>query len=115
MTPLSQLEKDARDRRMQFAATLGDLRSRLTLPGLADEALGLLDPHFTRLPPVYAAVKRHPLIAASAIAGASWLLKQALQKTARVRKNGKIPTRGLTRKHHIINSTTEKEHFNEIE
>ena len=51
MSSLQQLKKDALDRRAQFATTLLDIRSRLTLPGLADEALRLFDPHFTRLPP----------------------------------------------------------------
>ena len=115
MSSLQQLEKEALDRRMQFAATLLDLRRRLTLPGLADEALRLFDPNFTRLPPVYSAVKRHPLLVAGALAGAGWLFKQALQKSSRHRKNGKDSPRGRTRVHPPLTSVTEKEHIHEIE
>ena len=79
MSSLQQLEREARDRRAQFNATLSDVQSRLTLPGLAKEALLHLDPHLSRLPPAFLAVKRHPLLAAGALAGASWLLKQVLR------------------------------------
>ena len=115
MRSLQQLEKEARDRRAQFATTLLDLRSRLTLPGLADETLRHLDPHFTRLPPVYSAVKRHPLLVASAIAGAGWLLKQALQKNTSSRKNGKDSSHERARVRRPIISVTEKEHIHEID
>ena len=115
MRSLQQLEKEARDRRAQFATTLLDLRSRLTLPGLADEALGHLDPHFTRLPSVYSAVKRHPLLVASALAGVGWLLKQALQKNTRSRKNSKDSPHEHTRVRRPIISVTEKEHIHEID
>jgi hypothetical protein len=115
MRSLQQLEKEARDRRTQFAATLLDFQSRLTLPGLADEALRHFDPHFTRLPPVYLAVKRHPLLAASALAGVSWLFKQALQKNTRSRKNGKDSSHERTRVRPPITSVTEKEHIHEID
>ena len=62
MRSLQQLEKEARDRRAQFNATLLDVQSRLTLPGLAKEALLHMDPHLTRLPPAFLAVKRHPIL-----------------------------------------------------
>ena len=115
MRSLQQLEKEARDRRAQFATTLLDFRSRLTLPGLADEALRHLDPHFTRLPPVYSAVKRHPLLTASALAGVGWLLKQVMQKNKRSRKNGKDSPQEHTRVRSPIISVKEKEHIHEID
>ncbi len=88
MTSLQQLEKEARDRRAQFHATLSDVQNRLTLPGLAKEALLHMDPHLSRLPPAFLAVKRHPVLAAGALAGASWLLKQVLRPVRRRYKNG---------------------------
>jgi hypothetical protein len=87
MSSLQQLEREARDRRTQFNATLSDVKCRLTLPGLAKEALLHMDPHLTRLPPAFLAVKRHPILAA----GASWLLKQALRPMRQKYKNGHIP------------------------
>jgi hypothetical protein len=90
MNTLQHLEKEARDRRTQFNATLLDVQSRLTLPGLAKEALLHMDPHLSRLPPAFLAVKRHPILAAGALAGASWLLKQVLRPVRRRYKNGHI-------------------------
>ena len=78
MTSLHQLEKEARERRAQFNATLSDVHSRLTPAGLAKEVLLHTDPHLTKLSPAFMAVKRHPVVAAAAIAGASWLLRQAI-------------------------------------
>lgn len=88
MSPLQQLEKEARERRVQFNATLLDVQRRLTLPGLAKEALLHMDPHLSRLPPAFLAVKRHPILAAGALAGASWLLKQVLRPARQRYKNG---------------------------
>ena len=97
MSSLQQLERDARDRRAQFNATLSDVQSRMTLPGLAKEALLHMDPHLSRLPPAFLAVKRHPLLAAGALAGASWLLKQALRSVRHRYKNGHTPPSNYTR------------------
>ena len=58
-------------------------KAGLTLPGLAKEALRHVDPHLSRLPPAFLAVKRHPFLAAGALAGASWLLKQVLRPVRR--------------------------------
>lgn len=88
MSSLQQLEREARDRRTQFNATLSDVQSRLTLPGLAKEALLHMDPHLSRLPPAFLAVKRHPILVAGALAGASWLLKQVLRPVRQRYKNG---------------------------
>jgi hypothetical protein len=89
MRSLQQLEKEAGDCRAQFNATLLDVQSRLTLPGLAKEALRQLDPHLTRLPSPFPAVKRHPVIAAAALAGVSWLLRQVLGPARRTFRNGR--------------------------
>lgn len=97
MTSLQQLEKEARDRRAQFHATLSDVQNRLTLPGLAKEALLHMDPHLSRLPPAFLAVKRHPVLAAGALAGASWLLKQVVRPVRKRYKNGRIPSSDNTR------------------
>lgn len=92
MTSLQQLEKEARERRAQFNATLSDVQGRLTPAGLAKEVLLHTDPHLTRLSPAFSAVKRHPVVAAAAIAGVSWLLRQVLRRPARrAFKNGHSP------------------------
>jgi len=92
MTSLQQLEMEARARRAQFNATLSDVQGRLTPAGLTKEVLLHADPHLTRLSPVFLAVKRHPVVAAAALAGASWLLKQVLrQPSRRTFKNGHSP------------------------
>lgn len=91
MRSLDQLEKEAHERRAQFNATLLDVQSQLTLPGLAREALRHIDPHLARLPPVFLAVKRHPVVAAAALAGASWLLKQVLRPARRTFRNSRNP------------------------
>jgi hypothetical protein len=96
MSPLQQLEKEARDRRAQFNATLFDVQNRLTIPGLAKEALLHMDPHLTHLPPAFLAVKRHPILAAGALAGASWLLKQTLRPVRHRYKNGRTPSSDYT-------------------
>lgn len=92
MKSLQQLENEARDRRAQFNAKLLDVQNRLTLRGLAKEALLQVDPHLTRLPTAFLAVKRHPILFAGALAGTSWLLKQALGPARRRFKNGHAPT-----------------------
>lgn len=97
MSSLQQLEREARDRRTQFNATLSDVQSRLTLPGLAKETLLHVDPHLSRLPPAFLAVKRHPILVAGALAGASWLLKQALRPLSHRYKNGRAPSSNYTR------------------
>jgi hypothetical protein len=91
MRSLDQLDKEARERRAQFNATLLDVQSQLTLPGLAREALRHVDPHLARLPPAFLAVKRHPVVAAAALAGVSWLLKQVLRPARRTFRNGRTP------------------------
>jgi hypothetical protein len=91
MRSLEQLEKEAHERREQFNATLHDVQSQLTFPGLAREALRHVDPHLARLPPAFLAVKRHPVVAAAALAGASWLLKQVLRPARRTFRNGRTP------------------------
>jgi hypothetical protein len=96
MSSLQQLEREAHDRRAQFNATLSDVQNRMTLPGLAKEALLHMDPHLSRLPPAFLAVKRHPLLAAGALAGAGWLLKQVLQPVRRRYKNGHIQPSSYT-------------------
>jgi hypothetical protein len=91
MMSLQQLEKEALDRRAQFNATLHAFQSRLTPDGLAKEALLHLDPHLSRVQPAFLAVKRHPILAAGALVGVSWLLKQALSPKRRGYKNGSTP------------------------
>jgi hypothetical protein len=91
MRSLAQLEKEAQERREQFYVTLHDVQSQLTFPGLAREALRHIDPHLARVPPAFLAVKRHPVVAAAALAGASWLLKQVLRPARHTFRNGRTP------------------------
>lgn len=114
MKSLQQLEKDARDRRAQFNATLLDIQSRLTLPGLAKEALRHMDPHLTPLPPAFLAVKRHPILVAGALAGVAWLLKQAIRPMRRSLKNGRSHSSHHTRVPPANPKTLKKETIHEI-
>lgn len=80
MTPLQQLERKAEQKRLEVTAALGDLRARLTLRGLADEAAALIDPCQSCAAPLYVAVKRHPLVAAALLAGTGWLFRQGIDR-----------------------------------
>ena len=114
MKSLQQLEKEARDRRAHFNATLLDVQSRLTLPGLAKEAMRQIDPHL-RLPrPALSVVKRHPILAAGALAGAAWLLKQALGPMRRSLRNGRSQSSNHSRVSPANLKTLKKETLHEI-
>jgi hypothetical protein len=91
LSQLEKLEKEAHERRARFNATLLDVQNQLTLPGLAREALRHVDPHLARLPPAFLAVKRHPVVAAAALAGASYLLKQVLRPARGTFGNSRTP------------------------
>jgi hypothetical protein len=97
MSSLQQLEREVRECRAQFHATLSDVKCRLTLPGLAKEALLHVDPHLSGLPPAFLAVKRHPILAAGALAGASWLLNKVLRSVRQRNKNGRGPSSRFAR------------------
>jgi len=114
MKSLQQLEKEARNRRAQLNATWFDVQSRLTLPGLAKEALRHMDAHIRPLPPALLTVKRHPILAAGALAGASWLLKQALRPMRRSFKNGRSPSSSHTHVPPAKLKTMKKETLHEI-
>jgi hypothetical protein len=114
MKSLQQLEKEARNRRAQLNATWLDVQSRLTLPGLAKEALRHMDPYIKPLPPAFLAVKRHPLLAAGAFAGAGWLLKQALRPMRHSFKNGRSQSSNHTRVPPPNLKTLKKETLHEI-
>jgi len=114
MKSLLQLEKEARDRRTQLNATWLEVQSRMTLPGLAKEALRHMDPHIRPMPITFLAVKRHPILAAGALAGASWLLKQALRPMRRSLKNGRSQSGNHTRVLPAKPKTLKKETLHEI-
>ena len=98
MSSLLQLEREAQERRAQFAKTLHEVRGRLTLSGLANETLGLVNPQYTRLRSAYSAIKRNPILAAGVLAGAGWLFKQALRTNSSSFKIGRIRVRSLSPK-----------------
>ena len=113
MRTLQQLEKEARDRRAQFNATLRDVQDRMTLPGLAKEALRQIDPQLKSLPPAFLSVKRHPILAASALVGASWLLSQVFRPIRSAFKNGHSHPSHRTRIPHANPKTLKKETHHE--
>ncbi len=87
MTPLQLLQRDAAQKRSEMDAAYQDLRARLTLRGLADEAVACAAPYRPQVLPIYESVKRHPLIAAVLLVGASWLIslgrdRQPAKRTA---------------------------------
>lgn len=88
MTRLQQLERDALQKRQEVDAAFNDLRARLTVRGLANEAVTLAAPYRPAVLPVYEAVRRHPLIATALLAGAGWLMSQS-----RNRQSGKKTSR----------------------
>ena len=103
MNSLSQLERDALDRRAQFAKTLLEVRSHLTPSGLANETLGLINPQYGRLRSACSAVIHHPILAAGLLAGAGWLFKHALRANGGI-KLGRASAGSLSsksRKRHL--------------
>jgi hypothetical protein len=114
MKTLQQLERDARDRRADFTTRLGEFRSRMTLPSLAEEAFSHIDPKFDHLLPAYSAVKRHPLLAAGVVAGVAWLFNTSVQSSVRIFKFGKTARRHRGRIRQPNISTSEKETNHEI-
>lgn len=113
---LTQLEKEALERRIQFTASLQALRSQLTLPGLVDDAVGILDPQAARLRSLHSSVKGHPVIATGVLAGAAWLLAQALHGHGHATPlNGRKPTHRRKRVRPQAVSSPEKELTHEIE
>ena len=114
MRTLQQLEKEARDRRAQFNATLRNVQNQMTLPGLTKEALRQIDPQFKRLPPAFLSVKRHPILAASALVAASWLLSQAFRPIRSAFRNGRTHPSHRTRIPPAKPKTLKKETSHEI-
>ncbi len=115
MKSLQQLEKEARDRRAEFNATLRDVQKRMTLRGLAKEALRQIDPQFKRFPPGFLIFKRHPILAASALVGASWLLEQAFRPIRTSFKNGRSHPSHHTGIPSATSKTLKKETSHEID
>lgn len=76
MKTLPELASDARQRQVDFTATLTGLRQRMTIPALANEGLRFIDPKARLFAPAYAAVKRYPALAAGVVIGAAWLWRR---------------------------------------
>jgi len=70
---------DARASRSQLAKSFREVRRRLSLPQLAEDALAGSDPKLAFLERAISGVKRHPLLAAGLLAGAGWLITGASQ------------------------------------
>jgi hypothetical protein len=76
MTSFPDLERHALESRARFTKTLDEIKTRITAPELTNQALALADPRLKRVKYFYMAVKRHPLAALGAIAGAGWLIRK---------------------------------------
>ena len=79
MTLPTRIIIDARASRTQLAKSFREVRRRLSLPQLAEDALAGLDPKLEFLGRVKLGLKRHPLLAAGLLAGAGWLINDASQ------------------------------------
>jgi hypothetical protein len=89
MKSIVQLEQEAGQRHQSFNATLGILKQRITLPQLADDAIGLL-----KVQP-----NASPLKSIS-IASAIWLVQNLARKAGQpLRRKSKIQTLKQEKKH----------------
>jgi hypothetical protein len=83
MTRTPQLKEDAAARRAQFETTWRSVQGRLTLPGLAEEALRMSKTKAAPMGTVAAAVRRYPLLATGLLAGVSWMLRRTMEGTGK--------------------------------
>ena len=88
MTNLPKAISDARVSRADLIKTYHDIRRRLSLPELAEDALRAIDPELTFLGRVTAGIQRNPLLAAALLAGAGWLAGGASEAGGRSNGNG---------------------------
>jgi hypothetical protein len=79
MDSLTEIRNDARARRAQLTKSFDNVRRRLSLPQLAEDALAKLDPELVFLGRAQSAIKRNPLLAAVLLTGAVWLVSDASQ------------------------------------
>ncbi|MGQ0485329.1 MAG: hypothetical protein ACT4SY_08280 [Hyphomicrobiales bacterium] len=101
MDSLTENRMEVRARRAQLAKSFEDVRRRLSLPQLAEDALAKLDPELVFLGRAQSAIRRNPLLAAGLLAGAVWLVSDASQDG---RRSG--PDRRARRGGRAINDTT---------
>lgn len=88
MSSQAGIKSDARASRAQLAKSFQEVRRRLSLPQLAEDALAGLDPKLGFLGRVKSGIRRHPLLAAVLLAGAGWLVSDASQGSGRSGLNG---------------------------
>jgi hypothetical protein len=84
MNTLEKLDAKARDQRQQFEKTLHEVKTRTTLPALTNHALSLIDWRG----------KIYPVVAVSAVAGASALINKFLRpkRAKSIRQSKTKPT-----------------------
>ena len=92
MTRLEQLEMDALKSRQQLAGTISQIRSKLTPDALAAESLKGIDSRLPLLKKLESAAKRHPLLAAGILAGASFLIQRAIRTPRGTRHSSSAST-----------------------
>lgn len=106
MTSMPKAVADARASRAELIAAVQDLRRRLSLPELAEDALRAIDPELTFLGRMKARIQRNPLLAATLLAGAGWLAGGASEAGSRSDGNGLRQSR--RRKSHDEKTTRAK-------
>lgn len=99
MTPLQLLQRDAAQKRIEMDAAYDDLRARLTVRGLVDEAVACVAPYRPHVVPIYESVKRYPLIAAVLLVGAGYLTSLGRDgRPAKKTANRKLKSRNRQRR-----------------
>ena len=106
MTNLPKAISDARASKADLIKTYHDIRRRLSLPELAEDALRAIDPELTFLGRVKAGIQRNPLLAAALLAGVGWFAGDASE--AGGRSNGNGSRRSQHRKMNHENTNTAK-------
>ena len=74
MNEIERARKNAQARRRDVLKSIEEVRGRLSLPQLADDALSILDPDLSFPRRIKTAVTSQPIAAALIFAGAAWLL-----------------------------------------
>lgn len=74
MLALPSATKNVKGRRKAMMKSIDEVRGRLTLPQLTEDAISLLDPDLIFPRRVQSAVRNKPLVAALLVAGAGWLV-----------------------------------------
>jgi hypothetical protein len=103
MSSLAAIKSDVHASRAQLAKSFQEVRRRLSLPQLAEDALAGFDWKLGFLGRVKSGIRRLPLLAAVLLAGAGWLVSDASRGSGRSGFNGLSCPRHPARS---VNNTT---------